>query len=104
MTRKAKTPRAAWTTRSGHVVTEADAERLAAEFEQDDAALARGRVAFPRKAGRPSLTGQAVTSPQVTFRVTPALRARAEKVAAERGTTVSRLARQALEQLLQPGA
>lgn len=103
MTRKGKTT-STWTAPSGHIVTEADAKRLAADFEQDDDAPARGRVTFPRKAGRPSLTGRAATSPQVTFRVTPSLRARAEQVAAERGTTVSRLAREALEQLLQRGA
>lgn len=104
MTRKGKTPPATWTTPAGHVVTEADAQHLAADIEQDDDAPVRGRVTFPRKAGRPSLTGRAATSPQVTFRVTPALRARAEKVAAERGTSVSGLAREALEQLLQRGA
>jgi hypothetical protein len=104
MTRKTKNPLAVWTTSSGAVVTESDADRLAEEFEQDDAALDRGRVTFPRKAGRPSLTGRSAVSPQVTFRVTPKLRAQAEKLAAERGTTVSGLAREALEELLRRGA
>lgn len=53
MTRKTKNPLAAWTTPSGSVVTESDADRLAEEFEQDDAALDRGRVTLPRKAGAP---------------------------------------------------
>lgn len=101
MTRKTKTARGPWTTASGAAVSEDDAERLAAEFEQDDAAIDRGRVTFPRKAGRPSLTGRSAVSPQVTFRVTPELRAQAEKMATEHGTTVSNLAREALERLLQ---
>ena len=104
MTRKTHKPPAAWTTASGTVITEADAERLAAEFEQDDAALDRGHVSFPRKVGRPSLTGRSAVSPQVTFRLTPQLRAKAEKLATERGTTVSGLAREALEEMLQRGA
>ena len=104
MTRKIHKPPATWTTASGTVITEADAERLAAEFEQDDAALDRGHVSFPRKVGRPSLTGRSAVSPQVTFRLTPQLRAKAEKLATERGTTVSGLAREALEEMLQRGA
>ena len=100
MTRKTKTARGPWTTASGAAVSEAD-ERLAAKFEQDDAAPDRGRVTFPRKAGRPSLTGRSAVSPQVTFRVTPELRTQAEKMASEHGTTVSNLAREALENLLQ---
>jgi hypothetical protein len=89
-----------WTTASGRVLTEADAARLAEEFEQDDAALDTGRVTFPRKAGRPSLSGRAAVSPRVTLRVTPDLREQAERLAGERGITVSGLAREALEQLL----
>lgn len=53
-----------------------------------------------RKAGRPSLTGRSVHSPQVTFRVTPELKARAEHEARLRGTTVSQLAREAFERYL----
>ena len=104
MTRKNNNPPVTWTTASGAVISEDDAERLAAEFEQDDAALDHGRVSFPRKAGRPSLTGRSAVSPQVTFRVTPQLRAKAEKLATERGTTVSSLAREALEEMVQRGA
>ena len=104
MTRKTNKAPVTWTTASGAVISEDDAERLAAEFEQDDAVLDHGRVSFPRKAGRPSLTGRSAMSPQVTFRVTPQLRAKAEKLATERGTTVSGLAREALEEMLQRGA
>lgn len=50
-----------------------------------------------QRAGRPSLTGKARHSPQVTFRVTPELKARAEAAARARGTTVSQLAREAFE-------
>jgi hypothetical protein len=89
-----------WTTASGKVLTEADAARLAEEFERDDAALDAGTVTFPRKAGRPSLTGRAAVSPRVSLRVTPELLEQAERMAGERGTTVSGLAREALEQLL----
>lgn len=89
-----------WTTALGKVLTEADAARLAEEFERDDAALDTGTVTFPRKAGRPSLTGRAAVSPKVTLRVTPELREQAERLADARGITVSRLAREALEQVL----
>lgn len=43
-----------WTSTSGEVLTEADAARLAEEFERDDAALTTADVTFPRRAGRPS--------------------------------------------------
>ena len=89
-----------WTTASGKDITETDANRLAKEFEQDDAALDTGTVTFPRRAGRPSLTGRAAVSPRVSFRVAPELRDQAERLAGEQGATVSRLAREALEQLV----
>lgn len=91
---------AAWVTASGGTVTEADAAAIAAEFERDDSALDGADVHFPRRSGRPSLTGRAAVSPQVTFRVTPELRDKAERLAKQRGTTVSGLARKALEDLL----
>lgn len=50
--------------------------------------------------GRPSLTGRAHSSPQVTFRLPPALRAEAEEQAREEGTRVSAVARKALEEYL----
>lgn len=93
-----------WTTASGARLTEGEAARLADEFERDDALPDNADVRFPRKAGRPSLTGDRAISPQVTFRVSPALRAAAEHLAAERGTTVSSLAREALEQFLKRSA
>lgn len=50
--------------------------------------------------GRPSLTGAKASSPQVTFRVTPQLRERADAAAAKQGRRVSDLAREALERYL----
>lgn len=47
--------------------------------------------------GRPSLTGPGRRSPQIAFRVPAELQADAEKLAAQRGKTVSQLAREALE-------
>jgi predicted HicB family RNase H-like nuclease len=72
----------------GRRMTEEYAERAAAE-----ALESIGR-------GRPSLTGAKVPSPQVTFRVTPELRARAAAEAARQGRRVSDVARDALEQYL----
>ena len=83
----------AWKTPDGLTITEADAARLAADFEADDSALDGVDVEFPRKAGRPSLAGGTGKSPQVSFRLSPAVRDRAERIAAERGTTVSALTR-----------
>lgn len=72
----------------GRRITEDYAERAAAD------ALERvGR-------GRPSLTGTKAHSPQVTFRVTPELRARAAAEAARQGRRVSDVAREALERYL----
>lgn len=53
-----------------------------------------------KRAGRPSLTGTSAHSPHVSFRITPELKARAEEAARERGTTVSKLAREAFEAFL----
>lgn len=89
-----------WTTPDGHVITEDEAARVAREFEVDDSALEGAEITFPRKAGRPSLAGGSGVSPQVTFRLSPSVRERAEQLAAARGTTVSALAREALEQLV----
>lgn len=50
-----------------------------------------------RSSGRPSLSGQRAVSPQIAFRVAPAVRDRAAEVAADEGKTVSELAREALE-------
>jgi hypothetical protein len=53
-----------------------------------------------KRAGRPSLTGTPAHSPHVSFRIPPELKARAEEAARERGTTVSKLAREAFEAFL----
>lgn len=95
-----KTDAKSWTTASGRKITECDAVELAAEFEADDSVLGRADIAFPRRAGRPSLTGRSAVSPQITFRITPELREEAERAARQHGTTVSGLARKALEDLL----
>ncbi len=84
----------------GSTITEQDAEALAAEFEADDTSLDSVDVQFPRRVGRPSLAGPSGRSPQVTFRLPAEERELAERVAAARGTTVSALAREALEDLL----
>lgn len=73
---------------AGRRITEEYAELAAA-----DALAAVGR-------GRPSLTGARAPSPQVTFRVTPQLRERADAEAAKQGRRVSDLARDALENYL----
>lgn len=51
--------------------------------------------------GRPSLTGPGTHSPQVSFRVPARLRDEAERLAAERGESLSQLAREALEEYLE---
>ena len=53
-----------------------------------------------KRAGRPSLTGTSAHSPHVSFRIPPELKARAEEAARERGTTVSKLAREVFEAFL----
>lgn len=50
-----------------------------------------------RKAGRPSLTGEAAISPRVSFRLRPDIRDRAAAIAEREGKTISQLAREALE-------
>ena len=50
-----------------------------------------------RPPGRPSLSGRPTVSPQIAFRVAPAVRDRAAAIAAQEGKTVSELAREALE-------
>jgi len=74
----------------GRRVDQAYVEDALAEVEED----------LRRRAGRPSLTGTAEHSPHVTFRVTPEMKALAEKAAGEQGITVSALARLAFERYL----
>jgi len=50
-----------------------------------------------RAGGRPSLSGDAVHSPRIAFRVAPEVHKRAAEVAAAEGKTVSQLAREALK-------
>lgn len=57
-----------------------------------------------KKAGRPALGGQDKTSPQIAFRVVPAVRKRAKEVADSEGLTVSQLSRKALRQYLDNAA
>lgn len=89
-----------WRTASGRVLSERDATELAHRFEDDDIDLRAGKVTFPRKAGRPSLTGESKSSPQVSFRVSEEVRDRAQRIADEQGTSLSALARAALEDLV----
>lgn len=97
-------PQRTWTTTTGRQVDEDDAAQLAEQFEHDNTVPSDAQVRFPRRVGRPSLTPSGSTSPQVTFRLSAELRASAEHVAAQRGTTVSGLAREALEELLRHSA
>lgn len=53
-----------------------------------------------RRAGRPSLTGDSVSSPQIVVRVTPELKKAAADLAVKRGVTLSELTRQALDDLV----
>jgi len=89
-----------WKLKSGSHITEADARAMAEEFENSDVDRSSMDVLFPRRAGRPSLTGQSEESPQVSFRVSQDVREKAQREAAKQGTTVSALAREALESYL----
>jgi hypothetical protein len=79
------------------------------DLDRDDVRLADGTrltqevadsvvVHARRVVGRPSLSGKAAASPQIAFRVAPAVRDRAAQVAAREGKTISQLAREALEE------
>jgi hypothetical protein len=83
------------------------------DLEQEDIRDSRGRritseyveravadVHVQTGRGRPSLTGRAARSPQVTFRLPPDLRAKAEAQAQREGRRVSEVARAALEEYL----
>ncbi|MGH3277015.1 MAG: hypothetical protein ACRDNZ_22145 [Streptosporangiaceae bacterium] len=78
----------------------ADGTRLTQQVAEQIAEQVR------RAPGRPSLSGEAAVSPQIAFRVSPAVRDRAAAVASAEHKTVSDLARDALEQYLaeRPGA
>lgn len=74
--------------RKGQRITEARAEQIAADT------LERARR------GRPSLGRRGGRSPQITFRLSPRLRAAAVKRAKRDGKKVSDVAREALERHL----
>ncbi|MCW2902796.1 MAG: hypothetical protein JWO67_5061 [Streptosporangiaceae bacterium] len=89
-------------------VTETTAIGPDVDLDQEDVRLADGtrltesRAAeiteeVRRRSGRPSLTGEAVISPRIVFRVTPSIRDAAAALAAREGKTISQLAREALE-------
>jgi hypothetical protein len=80
---------------------ESDARVIAEERENSDLERSSMTVMFPRRAGRPSLTGQSEESPQVSFRFSQDVREKAQREAAKQGgTTVSALAREALKSYL----
>lgn len=79
--------------KDGRRLTNELAEQLAEETLAD----ARRRNLVP---GRKSLSGGTVHSPRVQFRVPDSLRAAAEQRAAEKGVSLSELAREALEHYL----
>lgn len=66
----------------------------------DDAYINRAVADVHRSIGRPSLTGVAGKSPTVSFRLPPAERVQAERLAEAEGKTVSQLARDALSRYL----
>jgi len=72
-------------------------EELARELAGQTLEEIRRRNLIP---GRKSLTGGAVHSPRVQFRVPADLQAKAEERAKREGKTVSKLAREALERYL----
>ena len=76
---------------------ERDDVRLADGTRLTDAVVAEIVDQARRGAGRPSLSGHSVASPQIAFRVPQDVRDRAAEVAAREGKTVSQLAREALE-------
>ena len=83
---------------AAEVIVDSDGRRIDQAYV--DEVVASAHEVLDKRTGRPSLTGKAEHSPQVTFRITPELKARAEHAAAEQGTTVSRLAREAFERYL----
>ena len=83
---------------AAEVIVDSDGRRIDRAYV--DEVVAAAHEVLDKRTGRPSLTGKAEHSPQVTFRITPELKARAEHAAAVQGTTVSRLAREAFERYL----
>jgi hypothetical protein len=84
-----------WTTKSGAVITEEIADRLADEAERGyDLSKAKRQYV-----GRPSL-GAGGVSPRVSFRAAPELYAAAWRQADKEGRSLSDLAREALTRYL----
>ncbi len=82
--------------RSGTVITEEYAEKMADFYESEDF----DPTGWERRyVGRPSL-GEAGESPRVSFRASPKLYRAAWKRADEEGRSLSSLAREALERYL----
>ncbi len=84
------------TTRSGTVITEEYAERMADFYESEDFDPSQWQR---RYVGRPSLS-EAGRSPQVSFRVSMDVYKAAWKRADKEGRSLSSLAREALERYL----
>lgn len=78
------------------VVRDSRGRRITQEYVERAVADVHARIGR----GRPSLTGQAARSPQVTFRLPSDLRAKAEARAKREGKRVSEVAREALERYL----
>lgn len=84
-----------WVTKSGAVITEEIAERLADEAEEGyDLSNARRQYV-----GRPSL-GENGVSPRISFRASPELLANAQRRADDEERSLSDLAREALTRYL----
>ena len=82
-------------TRSGRMLTEEIAEKLADEIESDrEISWARRRPV-----GRPSLNGDGIT-PRVSFRIPTELYAAVQERANQERRTVSDITREALEKFL----
>ena len=82
-------------TRSGRILTEENAEKLADEIESDREI----RWARRRPVGRPSLNGDGIT-PRVSFRIPSELYEAVQQRANQERRTVSEITREALEKLL----
>jgi hypothetical protein len=82
-----------------HDIRDSQGRRIDNQYVDD--AVAFAHEVMTARVGRPSLTGHASRSPQVSFRLTPEMKEAAEHLAASRDVSVSTLARQALAQLLE---
>jgi len=80
------------------VMRDSRGRRVDAEYVQ--AAVRNVQEHLDDKGGRPSLSGAAAKSPQITFRVREEIKAAVEARAIREGTTVSALARDALERYI----